>query len=260
LLILLGEIHRAQEDPVAVTIRSYALAAGLLLAAPAAGEAQAPRALIGLVRDSAGHGIPSAEVRARGNVVVARSDDSGRFHVAQMPVGARGVFVRRLGFSPARVLITTRAGETDSVDVVLTAVATELPSVVARAQHDSLSHEVLAEFWERRARGFGKFITRDEIERRGGMHFTDLLRTVPGASIQSSRGRPEVRFSRSVIRDCPPQYWVNGVAIDHGSADEFAPDDVEAIELYSGPATTPPQFVTRTMTCGTIVIWTRLPG
>lgn len=245
---------------MALSARSFALVAGLLLAASGTSDAQAPRALIGLVRDSAGHRIPSAEVRARGNIVVARTDDSGRFHVAQMPVGARGVFVRRLGFAPARVLITTRPGDTDSVDVVLSAVVAVLPSVVATAQHDSLSKEVLAEFWERRSRGFGRFITRDDIEQRGGMHFVDLVRTVPGAMIQMSRGRQEIRFSRNGMRDCPPQYWVDGIPLERGSAEEFAPDNVEAIELYSGPATTPPRFSTRTMSCGTIVIWTRLPG
>jgi hypothetical protein len=53
---------------------------------------------------------------------------------------------------------------------------------------------------------------------------------------------------------------VDGIPIQGGSAEEFFPDNVEAIELYSSPANTPPQFVTRSMTCGTIVIWTRLPG
>src|SRR6478672_6700635 len=95
--------------------------------------AQAPRALVGLVRDSSGHGIPGAEVRARGNVVVAISNDSGRFHVAQMPIGARGVFVRRLGFAPQRVPIRASAfGTVDSVDVVLTVVAHPLEAVAAQ--------------------------------------------------------------------------------------------------------------------------------
>ena len=247
---------------MAVPVRStYVLAGALLLVASVSAGAQAPRALVGLVRDSAGHGIASAEVRARGNVLVARTDDSGRFHVPEMPVGARGVFVRRLGFAPLRVLIPVNAaGTTDSVSVTLAAVVALLPSMTAMAQHDSLSHEVLAEFWARKARGFGKFITRDQIDERGGMHFTDLVRTVPSVMIQNYRGRPEIRFSRSVIRDCPPQYWVDGIPIERGSADEFTPDNVEAIELYSSPATTPPQYSTRSLTCGTIIIWTRLPG
>src|SRR5437899_1990252 len=123
--------------------------------------AQAPRGLVGLVRDSSGHGIPGAEVRARGNIVVAISDDSGHFRVPQMPVGARGVFVRRLGFAPQRAPIQTSAsGPTDSVLVVLVAVAHPLPGVVAMEPHDSLSRKVLAEFWARRSRGFGKFVTR----------------------------------------------------------------------------------------------------
>jgi hypothetical protein len=247
---------------VAIPARSsYALVVALLLLAPSAGRAQAPRALVGLVRDSAGHAIHSAEVRARGNIVVARSDDSGRFHVPQMPAGARGVFVRRLGFAPQRALIPVNAtGTTDSIVVTLAAMVVELPSVTALARHDSISRHVLAEFWARRARGFGRFITRDEIEERGAMHFVDLVRTVPGALVQNARGRQEIRFSRSVIRDCPPQYWVDGIPIERGSADEFTPDNVEAVELYSGPATTPPQYTTHGMTCGTIIVWSRLPG
>ncbi|HEV7994290.1 MAG TPA: TonB-dependent receptor plug domain-containing protein [Gemmatimonadaceae bacterium] len=251
---------------------SFALVAGSLLLAPSLSRAQAPtavappsvlptsRALVGLVRDSAGHAIPLAEVRARGNLLVARSDDSGRFHVPLMPAGARGVFVRRLGFAPTRALITQSNGDTDSLVVILTAVATSLPSVVALEQHDSLSHAVLADFWARKAKGFGRFITRDDIEARGGMHFVDLMRAAPGVTIQNVRGRQEVRFSRNGMRDCPPQYWVDGIPIERGSADEFYPDNVEAVELYSGPATTPPRFSTRTMSCGTIVVWTRLPG
>jgi hypothetical protein len=143
---------------------------------------------------------------------------------------------------------------------MLTAVATALPSVTAMARHDSISRHVLAEFWARKARGFGKYITRDDIEQRGGMHFTDLLRSIPSVQIQHVRGRPELRFRGSVIRDCPPQYWVDGIPLVRGSADEFTPDNVEAIEVYAGPATTPPQYTTRNLTCGTIIIWSRLPG
>ncbi|MEO6525842.1 MAG: TonB-dependent receptor plug domain-containing protein [Gemmatimonadaceae bacterium] len=247
-----------------MTIRvrsSYALVAGLLCMVPAAGLTQAPRALVGLVRDSAGHAIPLAEVSSRENIIVARSDDSGRFHVSPMPEGARGVFVRRLGFKPQRALIPLNAaGTTDSVVVTLVAVVTELPSMTATARHDSISRRVLAEFWARRARGFGRFITRDEIEQRGSVNFVDLMRRMPGAMVQNQRGLQEVRFGRSGLRDCQPQYWVDGIPIERGSAGEFTPNNLEAIELYSGPATTPPQYTTRGPTCGTIIIWTRLPG
>jgi len=249
---------------IAIPFRVHAIAAGLLAGATTASEAQSPRPLFGLVRDSLGHAIAGAEVRARGNVVVAFSDDSGRFHVAQMPVGARGVFVRRLGFAPTRVPFTSSAGPVDSVRVTLRAIVHELPEITVQEQHDSLSRKVLAEFWARRARGFGKFVTRDEIQQKGAHRFVDVVRSVSGVQIMSRQGRQEIRFRGagvgSMFRDCPPQYWLDGIPLQQGSAEEFSPDNVEAIELYPGPATTPPQFNTRSQTCGTVIVWSRLPG
>jgi hypothetical protein len=247
------------------TIRRLRFALVVSLLATSSAGAQAPRSLVGLVRDSAGHVIPGAEVRARDNVVLAYSDDSGRFHVAQMPIGVRGVFVRRLGFAPKQATIQTNAsGSIDSVLVVLIAVAHALPEVTAEGAHDSLSQHVLAEFWARRARGFGKFVTRDEIERKGASRFVDVVRSVSSVSIMSYQGRQEIRFRGAahgaMFRDCPPQYWVDGIPLERGSAEEFTPENVEAIELYAGPATTPPQFATRSQTCGTVVVWSRLPG
>jgi hypothetical protein len=241
----------------------FAFAAGALTGVTTTSEAQAPRALFGLVKDSLGHAVPGAEVRARGNVVVAVSDDSGRFHVAQMPVGARGVFVRRLGFAPARAPITPGAGLIDSVRVTMRAIAQPLPQITVKDEHDSLSRKVLAEFWSRRARGFGKFVTRDEIEDKRASQFVDVVRNVSGVRIQMARGRPDIRFRGAAFgnpRDCPPQYWLDGIPLQSGAADEFSPENVEAIELYSSPATTPPQFNTRSATCGTVVVWSRLPG
>jgi hypothetical protein len=245
------------------TIRRLRSAFIVSLIATSSLGAQAPRALVGLVRDSAGHGIPGAEVRARGNVVVAITNDSGRFHVAQMPVGARGVFVRRLGFAPQRAPIqASAAGSIDSVDVVLTAVVHTLAAIEAQDPHDSLSRKVLADFWQRRSRGFGKFVTRDEIERKGASRFVDVVRSVSSVSIMNYGGRSEIRFRGAAIgsANCPPQYWIDGIPLDRGSADEIYPENVEAIELYASPATTPPQFNTRSATCGTVVVWSRLPG
>lgn len=248
---------------VAISLRTCALAAGTMVGAAGTSGAQSPHALFGLVNDSLGHAVAGAEVRTRGRVV-AFSDDSGRFHVAQMPVGARGVLVRRLGFAPTRAPIRIGAGTIESVRVTLRAIAQELPEITVEEQHDSLSRKVLAEFWARRARGFGKFVTRGDIERSGANRFVDVVRSVSSVTIQNARGRPDIRFRGagpgSMFRDCPPQYWLDGMPLMSGSADEFTPDNVEAIELYAGPATTPPQFSTRNQTCGTVIVWSRLPG
>jgi hypothetical protein len=63
-------------------------------------------------------------------------------------------------------------------------------------------------------------------------------------------------------RDCPPQYWVDGVKAFGLNIDDIIPQDVEGIEIYEGASTVPPQFNTKegTTICGVVLIWTRIPG
>jgi hypothetical protein len=223
--------------------------------------------LVGLIRDSTGHGIPGVEVSVRGSDLYAHTNDAGGFRIANTPVGAVKVSVRRMGFEQTTVDLTLRAGQTDSLVVALNAVAAKLAGVTVEDEAMTRSKRLLAGFWERRSRGFGHFYTREEIERRDAHDFADIVRMTPGVGISSVNGRKVIRFTRSAgIRgDCPPQYWVDGMRIENASPDEFPPQDVEAIELYAGSATIPPQFAPRiqnvkSQTCGAVVIWTRLPG
>jgi outer membrane receptor for ferrienterochelin and colicin len=172
------------------------------------------------------------------------------------------VTLRRMGFAPATAEVRIRAGRTDSLVFSLTALATTIAGVLVEDEAEARSRRILAGFWERRERGFGHFLTRDDIEKRDAHDFADLTRMVPSVNIALRNGRKTIRFRSTGARDCPPQYVVDGMRIENGSADEFIPQDIEALELYSGPATIPPQFAPRfnSYTCGAIVIWTRLPG
>jgi hypothetical protein len=220
--------------------------------------------LVGMVRDSAGNAIPGVEVRVLGSeLAYARTDDAGGFRLMNLAAGPSSVAVRRMGFAPATVDVRLRPGRTDSLVVSLSAIAASLPGVLVEDEYDARSHRLLAGFWDRRARGFGNYVTRDEIERRAPQDFVDIARLIPSIAVQSRSGRKVLRFNRaSGARDCPPQYFVDGMRIEAGMPDEFSPQDVEAVEFYSGPATLPPQFAPRpfSYTCGAIVIWTRIPG
>ncbi|MFI5256074.1 MAG: carboxypeptidase regulatory-like domain-containing protein [Gemmatimonadales bacterium] len=220
--------------------------------------------LVGVVRDSAGHALRDAEVRINGSFrLAAITNDSGGFRLASLVPGATTLMVRRLGFAPDTEHVILRPGRTDSLVLALTSVAATLPGVLVQDAADERSHRLLADFWARRDKGFGSFITRQEIEQRDAHSFVDLTRMIPSLRVVTVNGRPALRFNRSVGgRDCPPQYVVDGMRIVNGSPDEFSPSDLEAVEIYAGPATTPPQFVSPpySYTCGAIVIWTRLPG
>ena len=236
------------------------LAAALI--APAAQSQQTT--LVGLVRDSSGIPISGVEVRLAGQDVYTRTNDLGGFRLASVPVGAIQISARRMGFAPALVDVTLRVGRIDSLILSMTTLATNLPGVRIEDEYMARSRRLLAGFWERRSRGFGQFITRDEIERRGPHDFVDIVRMQPGLQFIEKNGRKAIRFGRGgrPLGDCPPQYWVDGMRIEQATPDEFPPQDVEAIELYPGPSTTPPQFANRinANTCGAIVIWTRIPG
>lgn len=242
-----------------------AVVACIACCAPASTLAQSQQAgLVGVVRDSAGHALSNAEVRINGSLrLAAITNDSGGFRLSGLAPGATSVQVRRLGFAPDSVSLTLRAGRIDSLVLALVSLAASLPGVLIEDEADARSHRLLADFWARRAKGFGHFITREEIERRDPHSFVDLTRMIPSLRVVTMNGRQTLRFNRAINgRDCPPQYVVDGMRIESGSPDEFTPTDIEAVEIYSGPATTPPQFTSRpfSYTCGAIVIWTRLPG
>lgn len=236
-----------------------------LTALPVASRAQSPLAgLVGIVRDSTGGPIRDVQVRLGGaSGPRAITNEKGGFGFASLNPGATMVSVRRLGFAPDSIPVVLRAGRVDSLVFVMTSMAATLPGLTVEEEADARSHRILAGFWERRSRGFGNFMTREEIDKRDAHDFVDLTRMIPSLRAVTINGRRTLRFNGSIQpRDCPPQYVVDGMRIEQGSPDEFSPHDIEALEFYSGPATTPPQFTNRSFshTCGVIVIWTRLPG
>jgi hypothetical protein len=245
---------------------SGALLAALVLTAwPAVARTQGPTAgLVGIVRDSAGHPLPDVQVRLNGTSGPrAITSEAGGFAFGSVVPGVTKILVRRLGFAPDSMQLVLRPGRTDSLVLVMTSVAASLPGVLVEDEAMDRSHRLLAGFWERRSRGFGNFLTREQIEKRDAHDFVDLTRMIPSLHVITMNGRRTLRFSGSIgPRDCPPQYVVDGMRIEAGQPDEFTPHDIEAIEFYSGPATIPPQFTNRAFshTCGVIVIWTRLPG
>ena len=220
--------------------------------------------LVGSVRDSAGRPVVGAEVWLRGSDLYTHTNDLGGFRLPPSQPGDVKLSVRRLGYEPALVELKLRGGQIDSLVLSLTISATTLPGVVVEGEADSRSKRLLAGFWDRRARGFGHFVTREEIIKKEPHDFTDIVRHLPGVQIVSRNGRGVIRFPRSpgTRGDCPPQYWVDGMRIENATPDEFPASDIEAVEVYAGAATIPPQFMPKmtTYACGVIVIWTRLPG
>ena len=249
---------------------ALAMIVAVTVAVPARVMAQVPlpsATVVGVVRDSGGQPIAGVEVWLKGSDFHTHTAENGGFRLAGAPAGASKMSVRRMGYEPTTFDVELHSGLVDSLVVSLTAVPTTLAGMTVEDVRMTRSKRFLPGFWERRTRGFGHYLTRDEIEATDSHDFTDILRMTPGVSIVTVNGRRTVRFGRSIgLRgDCPPQYWVDGMRIENGSPDDFHPGDVEALEVYAGPSTIPAQFAARSAqigqrTCGAIVVWTRLPG
>jgi iron complex outermembrane receptor protein len=234
------------------------LVGGLLVA----GEARAARGQDGVIRgrvtDSAGVAIPEADVAIVAIHALTRSDAQGRFSFSNVARGEHELSVRRLGYQPT----TVKAIVGDlaySYDIVLVAQAASVEGVDVNA--DLRLRLGIEEFYRRRARGAGgTFFTREEIAQRNPRRTTDLLRSAPGLRIVSGRNGTGARFNGK--RQCAPTLWLDGQAVRDMELDNIPVTDIEGMEIYSGPSTTPMQFsqASSHTDCGAIVVWTRIPG
>lgn len=218
------------------------------------------RTLRGVVTDSAGRPIPGADVSIVSLRLLTRTNDSGRFVLDGLSRDSVELSVRRLSYEPRaiRVAPTTAHG----LHVVLKPYAALLSAVNVTAG-ELRRREMIEDFYRRRVKGVGQYITRTEIENRWGGASSDLFRMVPGVRfIRTASGRG-IRFPTTSIRsrDCPPMIWIDGQKVPGMEIDDVPLADVEGIEIYSGPSTTPLQFSQSQTanTCGTIVVWSRPP-
>jgi TonB family protein len=184
------------------------------------------------------------------------TDDSGTFRIPSIPEGAATIAVRRLGFKPAT--IETPVPSTVPLAFALEPTAVQLSKVVVQDRRGRYEGP-MANFNRRRDLGFGRFITRDDIEKRQALRTTDLLRTLPGVMV--SPGRTGISQIRLRSNNCPPFIWLDGSPALAGylDVDAFDPGTLAGIEVYNGVGTVPvelrgPRGEER---CGVIALWSR---
>lgn len=213
----------------------------------------------GSVRDSLGSPVVGAQISVAGTSLVVETDDNGGFLLAKAVPGETSLRVRRIGYRPDTVRVNVLAGETVAAEFVLARVAVELDPLVVMGRKNLTGR--LAGFYERMGRSAGgHFLTREQIERRNPVNMTDLFRMIPGARVESRGfGRTVVRFRGA--RNAP-LVWLDGTPLYAGEfdLDSVDPRTFEGMEVYSGPASVPAEFLGNraiSSTGGTIILWTR---
>jgi hypothetical protein len=215
--------------------------------------------VVGRVVDSTGAPVARAEVMVKpGTGLRVVTNDSGDFEFPAAPSGRVEFLVRRLGYQPGSFDATLKPGIAQHVTLPLTAVIAELPGILVE---DTVTHPWLRVFERHRHEEYGTFFTRADIVKSQARITSDLLRRVPGVMFANVRGSLHVLFTRGgrMARPCEPAIFVHHIAYS-GVLDDFTPDDIEAIEVYTGISTVPAElWGEQAHTCGAIVLWTREP-
>ena len=214
-----------------------------------------PYTISGVVHDQGDAPLSSAELtlsRPGSSARLFRTGDDGKFSFTGVSPGALTLSVRRLGYKASSMNITVGPGMiSQPYDFELDEIASDIASVVVEGSKGHLN-----EFYGRKAtNNFGKFFEQKDIEKRHPIYLSELLRNVPGASLQAS-GRAG---NRVLLRECSPMVWLDGMRAQGAELDEVArPSDVAGLEVYPSSAGLPPQYQDRgNRMCGAIVVWTK---
>lgn len=200
--------------------------------------------------------VAGAIIAIAGTAHRATTDAAGRFRLPGVAAGTTHVQFRAIGYEPLTAIVVVAADSTTRLDVAFLPIVTDLPEVAIEGTRDAR----LRGFYERRSAGFGRFVTREDIERRDPRDTRDLLRGMPGVRIV---GDAVQMASAMSSQRCTVQYFVDGLHIAAPPRDflsQFRPRDLAGIEVYRGPAETPPAFSRGGGGCGVVALWTRTPG
>lgn len=224
-----------------------------------------------VVENETGEPIAEAEIAFRGPqggfMGYRISGEDGTFEFEARGVAGIKLHAERIGYKPNDTPMLFFDGhDRYEIEIRLDRDAVLLAplEVVARTRVDP--SPMFRDLERRIERGFGEYVTRQDIEERNPSYVTDLLAEVPGVRLQSS-GRGSRRIVRIGRSNCPAQVFVDGMLMNvPGMAREVAiddyvsPHDVAAIEVYRGLASVPAQFLNENAHCGVVAIWTRRGG
>jgi Carboxypeptidase regulatory-like domain len=211
----------------------------------------------GIVTDSAMQPLADVDVVASGGLTGVRTKSDGRFAFPLLPAGSHLIQVRRLGYQSLSFPIVIADTSLHDLEIVLDVVPQKLAEVEV---HAAAPAPDMNSFEGRMKMGFGVFVTRSQLEQMHTSALEDVVtRGVRGfRAVHTKDGHIELRSSRgqlSVTTSCTPTIWVDGIPASKSTFEQMPVNEIEAIEAYTGPATTPPEFLSGP--CGAFLIWTR---
>lgn len=217
----------------------------------------------GVVTDSDGAPVTSAQVRVWETSAQDTTSDRGAFLLDGLPGGTHTLEVRAIGFTPVRRVLHLDPDQALTVQVTLSERIVTLPGVTVRGELVYFSQ--LADFERRRRGPTGHFLTSTDIDRRAsGASAVTLLQGMPGVDVVFA---PKVGYI-AIMKGhqgapCTPLMYVDGRKAYLSAAEIgnlYATADIAAVEVYPRLALVPLEFQEIAPSCGVVVLWTRPPS
>jgi hypothetical protein len=216
--------------------------------------------------------VAGAEVRLTDIARSAITDARGTFEFADVSAGRHRLTVRKVGFVRLDTALAIADGVTLKPEFLLTRISI-LDSMKVSRRMLPLSFE------EHRYVGLGHFFTREDLSKLEGVSLPAVIGTVLGVKVigqkgphgyaTSSRGVKSITNAGKGAKPCYMNVYLDGLLLyadrDPGGRmpeplfdlGELSPDRLEAIEIYSGPASIPDMYNRLDTQCGVLVLWSR---
>jgi hypothetical protein len=257
--------------PLAAQVRSRTLPSS---GAPKPGAAPVDTArrpthgvIDGLVTDTALAPMRDAEIGILRTPVKIATGAQGRFRITDVQMGTYILTVRRFGYRPTATVISPNGGDTLRLSYVLTPLGAGRLDTV-RVTERQMSRNLM-EFERRRQLGVGKFLSSAELEKRGSVDVSTVLRgfstlavvrdDATGVTSLQSRRDQGNQLTATGAGACPVQVVVDNIMMPSQFDVELLPrpKEIAGIEVYGGPSGVPSQFAGADRRCGMVIIWTK---
>jgi len=225
--------------------------------------------LVGRVADATDSaGVAGATVQIVGTSLTVRTDGRGMFRLRGVPPGPHEIEVRAFRYSPDTVVATFAVADSVRVQVYMHRLAQLLSEMVVQGRAMRVPHGFEA-IYARGARGWGTFITAEQIDSIGPKDVKTMFQAIRGVVV-TEHG---VYFNRcggnALMWTELGELWVDGDRVTRFKVggdpsddrmmnnwlESIPPSDVQAIEVYTSSVTIPAEFTSGGSPCAVIAVW-----
>jgi outer membrane receptor protein involved in Fe transport len=188
----------------------------------------------GAVTDAkTGEPLRAVTVQLEGTSLGATTDERGHYRIGQVPPGSYTLVARRLGYAPAKHVVTVTADHESTANLALQKAATALDQVVVTGTIVPTAVKALPTPVS--------VVSDSQIAQRHPITLIDVLRqAIPTAVAFNAPNAPtntgvSVRGTTSLIRTGEMKVFIDGVEISRFDTSPIDPNSIGRIEVIRGP-------------------------